>query len=158
MVVYVVNTCHHLQVSPVRMSTTPTPRTVQVPSSDVDIFKQAQETFLNSLSENERGQFSRCTSAPELLKDVQAFCAFKNSRKNWTESMTKVKKFSDHLQPYFEIANIVLQTNLEWTTVAWGALRLILKVSRLICHADTPIPLTSPNMILASQQFRILLR
>jgi hypothetical protein len=97
--------------------------------SDIHIFRQAREAFLETLPENERIQFSACTSASVLLQDVQSFTGFRKEHENWAASLRKVEKFSDHLQPYFEIANIVLRSNPEWSAIAWGALRLILKVN-----------------------------
>ena len=40
----------------------------------------------------------------------------------------KIKALSDKLEPYFEVIQIVIQSNPEWTAIAWGAFRLILQV------------------------------
>jgi hypothetical protein len=88
------------------------------------VFNDAREQFLATLSDQERNQFSKCTSAAALLQDIERFGA----RFKQKGILSRIKSFTDHLQPYFEILGIVVQSNPEWAAIAWGAFRLVLQV------------------------------
>ena len=63
-----------------------------------------------------------------LLKHIEGFAVFKSNHPKISQTLEHIKTFSDRLEPYFEVGTIVLQTHPEWTAIAWGAFRLILKV------------------------------
>ena len=97
-------------------------------AEDSRIFCEARDKFLDSLPMQERSRFSKCASIEQLLAEIKEPEAFRKKHKEWTKTMGRVKEFCDCLQPYFEIANITLQSHPEWTAIAWGAFRLILQV------------------------------
>jgi hypothetical protein len=100
------------------------------PLSDVSadaLFLKAKETFLDSLSDRERSQFSACASAEDLLASLEANQFVKDHRR-WTSFLGKIRDFSDHIKPYFDVCNIFVSSNPEFAALAWGGFRLILQV------------------------------
>lgn len=91
-------------------------------------FQAARDLFLDTISQDERVQFSSCASVEMLIKDVGAFSLFKRDHRRAFRFLERIKKFGDKLQPYFEVCGILVQANSKWTAIAWGAFRLILKV------------------------------
>lgn len=92
------------------------------------IFLDARHDFLTSLTPGQRALFSRCSSPEQLLQDVENFEAISRRKWRFEDSLQRVKKFSNCLQPYFETISIVLQNHPEIPAIFWGALRLILQV------------------------------
>lgn len=97
-----------------------------------DIFKEAYEEFLGSLSPNEQPIFKRCLSADDLVAEVKNLEVIEESRIRGRGFLARIEAFSDRLQPYFEVINIVIQSHPQCAALVWGALRLVLMVSRLI--------------------------
>src|SRR5690349_20503597 len=93
-----------------------------------DIFSEARDLFLGDLSDKERSLYSNCQSAEVLLSDLRSFAVFKHNHARWSQVFDRLKTFTDRLEPYFEIIGIFIQSNPEWTAIAWGAIRLILQV------------------------------
>jgi hypothetical protein len=95
---------------------------------EVKVFCKARDEFLDSLPESERSRFSKCTSGEDLLAEVKAVAAFKTGHRKWERSFQCITTFSKQLQPYFRIVEIMIQSNPEWTAIAWGAFRFVLLV------------------------------
>jgi hypothetical protein len=93
------------------------------------IFCEARDRFVDALSEQEKLQYSGCSTAKDLLASLQAPAAWSKNNMKWTKTFERITAFSESLQPYFQIITIVLQSNPEWSAIAWGALRLVLQVS-----------------------------
>ena len=83
-------------------------------------FLKAHEFFFNTLSPNERSHFRSCKSAEELLDEVKKLSRFRQEKKRWARSFECIEKFSEHLAPFFDITSIFIQSNPEWTAIAWG--------------------------------------
>ena len=94
----------------------------------ITLFKKARDAFEATISTQDKAQYIRCENAEQLLASLQAPKAWSNKPKRWKKAMAHVQAFSEQLQPYFEIISIVLQSNPEWSMIAWGAVRLMLKV------------------------------
>jgi len=92
------------------------------------LFKEAQDTFLGSLSEEERKTFPTCRSADELLQSARELEVLAREQRKGRALIVKIQKFSDKLSPFFKIIDIFCSTHPEWANIAWGALRLILQV------------------------------
>jgi hypothetical protein len=101
---------------------------------EVKVFCEARDKFLDSLSENERSRFSKCSSGEDLLAEVKAVGAFKTGHRKWERSFQCIAKFTKQLQPYFQILEIMIQSNPEWTAIAWGAFRFVLLVRLVACQ------------------------
>ncbi|KAH6679199.1 hypothetical protein B0J14DRAFT_649592 [Halenospora varia] len=92
-------------------------------------FKDAQRKFLESISESEKAQFESCSSAEELLKMVEGFGDFIKRHSHWSKTLGRIKRFSDGLQPYFNIIGTVLSSHPEFAAIAWGSFLLVLKLA-----------------------------
>jgi hypothetical protein len=116
------------------------------PPDDPDaLFLKARDTFLASVSASERPLYERCSSSGELLKQLGSFAHFKNDDESrWSKCFDRIKRFTEHLEPYFEVIGLFVSSHPEWTAIAWGALRLILQICRL--HIQT-IPMSLINGI-----------
>ena len=102
---------------------------VPLPATDPQkLFSDARDSFLESLSEEERSLYSKCTSADDILQELRTFAAFKQNHRRWSKPFNQLKTFAERLEPYFEIVSICIQSNPQWTAIAWGAIRLTLQV------------------------------
>jgi hypothetical protein len=93
------------------------------------LFIEARNQFLDSISEQERAQFSQCSSADAVLEHLKGLESFQNDNRRATAVFRRIKSFSDYLEPYFQALDVIVQSHPEWCAIAWGALRLILRVS-----------------------------
>jgi hypothetical protein len=100
------------------------------------IFLDARHDFLRSLTPRQRALFSRCSSPDQLLQDVGNFEAISRQKWRFDESLQRIKKFSDCLQPYFETISIVVRHHPEIPAIFWGAVRLILQVVVSLVYVD----------------------
>ncbi|KAF2200065.1 hypothetical protein GQ43DRAFT_90178 [Delitschia confertaspora ATCC 74209] len=92
------------------------------------LFNDAKSSFLETLTPQERDQFTGCSSADQLLCDIRTLENLPKSRRA-LPFMRKIKGFSDFLSPYFKVIEIVFQSNPEWSCIAWGAFRLVLQLA-----------------------------
>jgi hypothetical protein len=105
------------------------------------VFSAAHDRFLESLPDDERMLYSPCSSANDLLEGLKKLEVItKQSQRHCGNLLlSQVKKFSERLQPYFEIVDIFIQSNPQFTAIVWGALRLVLKV----CQASNNVLVVS---------------
>ncbi|KAK1825634.1 hypothetical protein QBC39DRAFT_270676 [Podospora conica] len=107
----------------------PVPR----PAADAEpLFQEATATFLESLSEEERLQFLSCHSPQALVADIAALYPNLDPKSlpgRMSKTAETISSFSEKLRPYFEIMGIFVQSHPEWAALAWGAIRLILKLA-----------------------------
>jgi len=92
-------------------------------------FLKSHELFFNALSGNEKSQFKSCRSSEELLEEVKKFLRFKGEKRSWTRPFECIKRFSDSLAPYFDIIGTFIQSNPQWSAIAWGTVRFILQLA-----------------------------
>lgn len=93
------------------------------------LFQSARDSFLDTISQEERVQISNCAIVEMLMEDVGAFSSFKRDHRRASKFLERIENFGDQLQSYFQVCGILLQAHPEWTAIAWGVFRLILKVS-----------------------------
>lgn len=98
----------------------------QVQPSERDAMGEAHRKFLASLSSRDRAKFSKCPSAAELMKFAQTLNAV--SKPRGYQFLNRIRTFSDTLQPYFGVIELVIQSHPEIAAIAWGCLRLVLQV------------------------------
>lgn len=113
---------------------TPNPLEAALPELAIDaeqLFSEARDLFLESLSDGERSLYSKCPTSTALLEDLRTFAGFRQHHSRWSKPLAKLEIFANRLEPYFEIIGICIQSNPEWTAIAWGAIRLILKASSI---------------------------
>ena len=97
-----------------------------------DLFIEAREQFLASLSPVERSLFSKCKNATDLLADLGKFDAHINKQQWLLPHITKIETLTQRLSPFFEAIGIIVQSHPEVAAIAWGALRLVLQVIELL--------------------------
>ena len=93
-----------------------------------NVFLEARNAFLASLSKHEQSLVSECSSAEELLSEVAKLADFRSKHPTVAKPLDKIKKFSDQLECYFKAVDIFVQINPEHSAIAWGAIRLVLQV------------------------------
>ena len=96
-----------------------------------EAFDIAYQQFRDSLPEVERSLYAPCATAEDLLDGLaklRVLSAMKQQHKK--RVIRTIKPFSERLQPYFDTVTIFAQSN-QYACIAWGALRLVLQVSRL---------------------------
>lgn len=92
------------------------------------VFKEAHQSFLRSLSPDERTLFSTCASAENLLADARQLEIISKNRTRGRRFMQRITAISKTLVPYFEVVGITVQTT-EYAALAWGGIRLILQLA-----------------------------
>ena len=101
--------------------------------SNPDIFEAARDRFIDSLSPEDRLLYSPCVSAEdfrEAVKKLEATVARVGRR---GKPMRCVYTLSKRLEPYFEVMNIFIQSNPQYSALFWGAFRLVLQVGLIFC-------------------------
>ena len=107
-----------------------------------EAFQQAQDQFIASLSQQEKTSFSKCSSPQELLDEVQKFEVISKNTRRGLGLLKHIKSFSDNLQPYFKVIEIIIQCPPQWAAIAWGSIRLVLQVKSVSCSSPTDEHLT----------------
>ena len=94
-------------------------------------FYNAYESFVSSLSDEERALYSPCHSVDGLLATLQSLRVFasQSQKRRRTRILTSVKNLSDRLQCFFDVIGIFVQSNPDISALVWGSLRLVLQVS-----------------------------
>lgn len=102
-----------------------------------EAFQEAQDQFTASLSEKEKATFFKCSSAQELLDEVRKFQVVSKNKRRGLGLLQHIKTFSDNLQPYFKVIEIIIQCDPQWAAIAWGSIRLVLQVKSKSCSFPT---------------------
>jgi hypothetical protein len=92
-----------------------------------DIVGQAAQGFLNSLTPEESCTLNDPRSPRQVLKDVQGMC-FKRNTKIQSSCWARIRRFSDHLEPYMKGFDLIVQSHPEIAAIVWGAFRLVITV------------------------------
>ncbi|KAI0543806.1 hypothetical protein F4679DRAFT_592262 [Xylaria curta] len=94
----------------------------------ISIFQDAKDQFESSLSPEHRRNFVGYPSAEAMMKDMD-FCAEARKSQRFDRAIKKVNQFNKALQPYFEVVSIFVSSNPQYAAIAWGAVRLALKLA-----------------------------
>lgn len=99
-------------------------------TGNLNVFSEAKEMFLKSLSPKERSLYKPCFSAEELIKHLESLeiapTTSKRQLKRWVD---QVRKFSDRLAPYLDAIGFIVQSHPEIAAITWGIIRMIFQVS-----------------------------
>jgi hypothetical protein len=101
--------------------------------SNPDIFEAARDRFIGSLSPEDRLLYSPCASAEDFREAVKKLEATATRVGRRGKSMRCVYTLSKRLEPYFEVVNIFIQSNPQYSALFWGAFRLVLQVGLIFC-------------------------
>ncbi|CZR63552.1 uncharacterized protein PAC_13449 [Phialocephala subalpina] len=94
-----------------------------------DLFHEARDGFLNSLSETEKKHVPKCTSAEEFISSISKLDLLTKRGRRGVSLLKKLQKFSDSLSPYFHIIEVFCSAHPEFACLAWGALSLLLQLA-----------------------------
>ena len=94
-------------------------------------FEAAYQSFLDSLPENERLQYSPCASTADLINGLQKLDALakRGQKRLHTRFLSVIGRFSDKIEPFFDVINIFIQSKPECSAIVWGSLRLVLQLA-----------------------------
>ena len=93
------------------------------------IFEAARDRFLGSLKPEDRLLFSPCASPEDFNNAIKKLQATTQRVGRRSKGLKSLHSFTKRLQPYFDVVNIFIQSNPEFSALLWGALRLVLQVS-----------------------------
>ena len=71
---------------------------------------------------------AKCSSVDELLKSAKAIPRQLKPRSRGVSLLDGLERFTERLKPYFDVIGIIVQSNPEFSAIAWGAVRLVLQV------------------------------
>ena len=91
-------------------------------------FQRVRNDFLLSLPPAERQLFSSFPSSGQMLDEIRQWDVIQRKQFTGAKLFSNIKKFSDGIQPYFDIVGLVVSSHPECAALAWGGLRLVLKV------------------------------
>jgi hypothetical protein len=117
------------------------------------VFDQARDRFLSSLSPQDRLLFSPCATSKDFLDAVTKLDALSKKQAQGAMRLRRIRSAADKLQPYFEVVNIFVQSNPQYSAIVWGAIRLVLQVGELWNSKSSVL-----TLIVACEQFDYVLR
>ncbi|KAH6970626.1 hypothetical protein BKA56DRAFT_596676 [Ilyonectria sp. MPI-CAGE-AT-0026] len=94
-----------------------------------DVFLEARDDFLGSLSKPEQSLFKTCPSTEQLISEVAKFTDFRLNHRALAKPLDKLKGLNDRLESYFKVVDAFVQSNPEYSATTWGAIRLILQLA-----------------------------
>ncbi len=93
-----------------------------------NLFLEARDSFLSSLSASEQQRLSQCASITDVLDGIRELEHISKATRRVLPCFAKVKSFGDKLQPYFDILEKFCDALPEWVNFALSALQLVLRV------------------------------
>jgi len=97
-------------------------------------FQDAHTQFLDQLSDEEKKQFVAIKDYAAFLKALLTLGDFRKSNKKWSKFLGSVQRCGSHLEPYFDVVGILVQSHPEIAALAWGSFRLVLSVCTTSHH------------------------
>ena len=93
------------------------------------LFTSALKGFKDSLPTDDANTLLDFKSAEEMVRAVEEQVNRAPEKRRLLSCCKKVEQFARKWEPFFEIINIFLNSHPEWSALAWGAVRLVFKVS-----------------------------
>ncbi|KAK7427391.1 hypothetical protein QQZ08_006160 [Neonectria magnoliae] len=90
-----------------------------------DVFAQVAENFRNSLHDKEKKLFREFDSPARMIKELEAEVSNYQNGSKLARMCRKIDRFASAWAPFFAIISIFVQSNPEYSGVAWGAIRLV---------------------------------
>lgn len=104
------------------------------------IFVDARDQFLQALPVDLLSELGTCKSAKELVESVRHWDVIAKSKRRGLRLLKPIQKFSGALFPYFKIVDLLVNSNPEFASLAWGAFRLALQVSSsILVSSEDPL-------------------
>jgi hypothetical protein len=93
-----------------------------------EVFDQAIKSFRASLSDSERSIFVEYAKPTDMITNIKMHCDKSRKSRKLAPLCERIHRFSESFAPFFDIINIFVQSNPEYSAVPWGALRLVFMV------------------------------
>lgn len=96
-----------------------------------EVFRNAQNRFLDSLGPEIRSLYAPCATRDELrqtFRDLERTAQDTSCR---VRSLRGLYSFAISTEKYFDVVNILVSSHPEFTALFWGAFRLVLQVNEL---------------------------
>lgn len=90
-------------------------------------FRNAYQSFYNSLPEQDQMLFAPCASASDLNASMEKLKSLARNQKR-KSILSRIAGITEAFQPYLNIVDIMVSSNPHYTAIVWGSLRLILQV------------------------------
>ena len=100
-----------------------------VSDSAQGLFILALQNFKSSLSEDDRVEFHDFRDAESMVKAINEQVSHTKEKNRLLACCRQIEKFAKKWEAFFEVINIFISTHPEWAGLAWGAIRLVFKVS-----------------------------
>jgi hypothetical protein len=97
--------------------------------ANLDPLKAAGDTFISSLSPQDRRLFPPYASLADLTDDIRKVDAIASFKIHEKMILDFIGRFSSQVEPYFKVVEIFVSSNSQHAALFWGALRLIFQVS-----------------------------
>jgi hypothetical protein len=107
------------------------PKPINAPT--VDTFLETQRQYFTTLSSEEKATLSSCQSSAQLIREIRTAGLFQRSNHELRlrNSLKKVQKFAERLEPYFGAIGAIIQSKPEIAGIVWGCMRATLLVVQL---------------------------
>ncbi|OAL43415.1 hypothetical protein IQ07DRAFT_685759 [Pyrenochaeta sp. DS3sAY3a] len=92
------------------------------------VFEQARDEFLASLSPSEKSTFLKCSSLEILIADVTKSTSSKRDGSG-KRVLASINALGSSLKPYFDTISIFVQSHPEYAAIVWGAFHLVFKLA-----------------------------
>lgn len=93
-----------------------------------DVFTKVRDSFLRGLSPEHRLRVLSCTSCASLSEGVRDLDVIRKNRERGNKYLSGLKKLSENLTPYFRVIDLLVNSNPEYASLAWGGINLVLQV------------------------------
>jgi hypothetical protein len=91
-------------------------------------FDNAYKSFYESLEEKNQMSFAPCASAQDLRDGLKRLSSLAKLHQK-KSFLLRISAFTENLQPYLNIVDVMIQSNPQYTALVWGALRFVFQVS-----------------------------
>lgn len=98
------------------------------------LFVEASKNFRQALSPIDKSLFKEYDSPTSMIRDLQAKVKQHQSSKRLPDLCKRIEQLSTSLGPFFDVVNIFISSNPEFSALAWGAIRFVFVVARIELH------------------------
>lgn len=92
------------------------------------LFVEASKNFRQALSPIDKSLFKEYDSPTSMIRDLQAKVKQHQSSKRLPDLCKRIEQLSTSLGPFFDVVNIFISSNPEFSALAWGAIRFVFVV------------------------------
>ena len=100
------------------------------PPPTLDTFLETQKYYFDTLSAEEKAALPSCQSSAQLIRELRNLGVFSRTdhERRLRNSLGKVQRFTEKLEPYFDAMGIIIQSHPEIAGIIWGSIRSALLV------------------------------